>query len=555
LSAAAFNYKLKKTKTGGRMMKISRKIISRGILPDVRTCGMRLIIVAGQIMFFITAVITASLQATDYKASLFGIKSNGTTLNTRSVQKAIDFINENGGGRLVFDVGRYLTGTIYLKSNVTIHLLEGAILVGSPNPFDYDQNHNWTAMIFAIEQENIGISGQGVIDGQGFVVANSLVDLIHKGLVKDALRNDRPRETIRPQNIYFWRCNNVRIEGITLKDPASWNQQYDQCRNVVIKNLIIDSKSYWNNDGVDIVDCDNVEVANLYIDAADDGICLKSHDKNAICQNVYIHNNTVRTSANGIKFGTASWGGFRNIRIIDNVVYDTYRSAITFAAVDGGFVEEVVVDRLKSINTGNVIFLRIGERQAGRKGRMKNIFISNVYAEVPATKPDAGYNYEGPVEHQPRNISPSSIIGMPDALIENVTVKDVEIHHAGGGDPNFARIGVDELDKVPELPDSYPEFSMFRELPAWGFYIRHARNITFENVKLVCGKKDYRRAIVIDDVHGVRFSGLKVKEPGPEKDPVFIHGSTYVKIKKGGQNQKRGTHYIFTLFLFSPPII
>jgi len=92
----------------------------------------------------------------------------------------------------------------------------------------------------------------------------------------------------------------------------------------------------------------------------------------------------VRTSANGIKFGTASLGGFKNVRIINNLVYDTYRSAITMAAVDGGFVEDVVVDGLKSINTGNVIFLRIGERwQPGKKGRMKNILIANVYAEVP----------------------------------------------------------------------------------------------------------------------------------------------------------------------------
>jgi len=466
-------------------------------------------------------------EVKDYKASLFGIKSNGTTLNTRSIQKAIDFIHEKGGGRLVFDVGRYLTGTIYLKSGVTIHLLEGAILVGSPNPFDYDTQRNWTALIFALEQENVGITGEGgVIDGQGFTVANNLVDLIHKGLVEDPLRNDRPREAIRPQNIYFWRCAGVRIEGLTLKDPASWNQQYDQCRNVVIKNLIIDSKSYWNNDGVDIVDCDTVEVANLYIDAADDGICLKSHDKNAVCQNVYIHDNVVRTSANGIKFGTASLGGFKNVRIINNLVYDTYRSAITMAAVDGGFVEDVVVDGLKSINTGNVIFLRIGERwQPGKKGRMKNILIANVYAEVPEKKADAGYNYEGPWEHQPRNISPSSIVGLPGAPVEDITLKNIEIHHPGGGDPNFARVGLDELDKVPELPSNYPEFSMFKELPAWGFYLRHVKNIRLENIRLVAEKKDYRPAIVMDDVEGARIIGLEVKEPGPKKDPLFKKGT------------------------------
>ncbi len=469
-------------------------------------------------------------NAKDYNASMFGVKSNGTTLNTTSIQKGIDYISANGGGRLVFYVGRYLTGTIYLKSNVTIQLEEGAILVGSLNPLDYEQNFNWTALIFALDQKNIGITGKGVIDGQGFQVANNLVGLIHNGVITDPLKYDRPRETIRPQNIYFRGCRNITIKGILLKDPGSWNQQYDQCRNLVVDGISVDSKSYWNNDGIDIVDCDSVSVTNSYFDAADDGICLKSHSRDFICQNVYVHNNTIRTSANGIKFGTASNGGFRNIRITKNLVFDTYRSAITFAAVDGGFVEDVIVDSLTSINTGNVIFLRIGERQAGRKGKMNNISISNVYAEVPATKSDAGYNYEGPVEDLPRNISPSSVVGMPDALIENVTLKNIEIRYPGGGNPNYAKVGLDELDKVPEMASSYPEFSMFKELPAWGFFIRHAKGIKFENVTLSCDKKDYRTAIVLDDVHGATFSSLKITAPGPVKDPVFSRNSTGVVV-------------------------
>lgn len=484
------------------------------------------------ILALILSSIFLSSEAKDYNASMFGVKSNGTTLNTNSIQKGIDYINANGGGRLVFYVGRYLTGTIYLKSNVTIQLEEGAILVGSPNPLDYELNQNWTALIFAFDQENIGITGKGVINGQGFQVANNLVDLIHKGVISDPLRYDRPRETIRPQNIYFKGCSNVTIKGIILKDPGSWNQQYDQCRNVIIDGITVDSKSYWNNDGIDIVDCDSVKVTNSYFDSADDGICLKSHSPDFICQNVYIHNNTVRTSANGIKFGTASYGGFRNIRIINNLVFDTYRSAITFAAVDGGFVEDVSVDSLKSINTGNVIFLRIGERREGKKGLMKNISISNVYAEVPLTKPDAGYNYEGPVEDLPRNVSPSSIVGMPDAMIEDITLKNIEIKYPGGGNPSYAKVGLDELEKVPELAANYPEFSMFKELPAWGFYLRHVKGITFENLILSCEKKDYRTALVMDNVHKVRIAGLKVTEPGVRKEPVFSYRSSDIILNR-----------------------
>ncbi len=158
----------------------------------------------------------------DYKASFFGIESNGIALNTRSIQKAIDHIHENGGGRLVFDVGRFVTGTIYMKSNVTIHLEEGAILLGSLNPFDYDRNRYWTAMIFAYDQENIGITGKGVIDGRGYQVAQNVLSMIHKGIIKDKdLKNDRPNEGLRPQNIYFKGCKNVTIQGIIIKNPAS----------------------------------------------------------------------------------------------------------------------------------------------------------------------------------------------------------------------------------------------------------------------------------------------------------------------------------------------
>jgi len=201
------------------------------------------------------------------------------------------------------------------------------------------------------------------------------------------------------------------------------------------------------------------------------------------------------------------------------------------AAVDGGAIENITVDSLQSLNTGNVIFLRIGERKPGKKGSLKNVRISNVYAEVPATKADAGYQYEGPIEDLPRNISPVSIVGMPDVAIENIVLTNVEIHYPGGGNPNYAKVGLDELEKVPELPAKYPEFSMFKELPAWGFYIRHAKAITFDQVFITCHKADYRTAVVLDDVHGINFKGLKVEEPGKKKKPVFWRNSTDVKFQ------------------------
>lgn len=464
--------------------------------------------------FFVLIVCFQYLQsqAKDYPASLFGIYSDGVTLNTRSIQFAIDYINKQGGGRLVFDVGRFLTGSIHLKSNVTIHLLEGAVLLGTLNPLDYDRK-GLTALILCHNQENVAITGIGVIDGQGRQVARNVVELVHKGLIKDAFRNDRPEVPIRPMLIYFRECKNVLIKNVTMRNAAAWVQTYDQCKNLKIDSITVDSRAFWNNDGIDIVDCDSVLISNSYIDSDDDAICLKSHDSTgAICQNVVVKNCVIRSSANGIKFGTASLGGFKNIKLINIKVFDTYRSAIALEAVDGGFLENVEADSIYVINSGNAIFLRIGaRRQSG--SRLENIRIKNVTAEIAATKPDAGYEYEGPIEDMPRNISPAIIIaGLPNALIKNVSLTNIDIKHPGGGNPEFAKVLLNELDKVPEIPASYPEFSKFVELPAWGAYIRHASQIEFTNVKLSCSKKDYRTAIVLDDVHRSKFMSITVNE-------------------------------------------
>ena len=489
-----------------------------------------------KLIFTLSLVFIAiHMYSKDYDASLFGIESNGITLNTNSIQKAIDYIHEEGGGRLIFHVGKYITGTVYLKSNVTIHLKEGAVLMGSLNPFDYDFREEWTAMIFAINQDSIAITGTGIIDGRGYGVSQKMISLIQKGVIKDdRFSNDRPYARIRPQNIYFKGCNEIKIQGIQINNPASWNQQYDQCRNLLIDGIKVDSKNYWNNDGMDIVDCDSVIIRNCFIDASDDGICLKSHHPHFLCKNILIYNNTIRSSASAIKFGTYTFGGFKDIRIIKNTVYDTYRSAITFQSMDGGGVENVIVDSLKAINTGNIIFLRLGERTKGRIGKMKNISMSNIYAEVPATKPDKGYLYEGPVEHLPRNISPSLIVGLPHVAIENISIKNVEIHYPGGADTNYAKISLEELDNIPELPSNYPEFSMFKELPAWGFYIRHVKGLTFENVRLTCKGKDYRVAVLLDDVHNAKFKGLKITESekvkSKIKNNIFQHNSSDVKM-------------------------
>ncbi len=469
------------------------------------------------LIFLASALIAVSVSAQEkiHQASSFGIKSDGVTLNTRSIQAAIDYIGSHGGGVLEISVGRYLTGSIHLKSNVELRLLEGAVLVGSTNPYDYDMVEGNYGLLLAKGQKNISVKGKGVIDGRGFDCALNFLNQVHLGFLDDTTKYDRV--TKRPKLIYFRECENVVIEGINLRNSAEWTLVTDQCENLTISGILMDSKNYWNNDGLDIVDCRHVLIKDSFIDASDDAICFKSHSAEHLCEDIEVRNCIARSSASGFKFGTVSRGGFKNIRIINNKVYDTHRSAITIQSVDGGEIENILVDNLEAVNTSNAIYLRTGIRwNNGKMGYLRNITLSNIKVEVPLGKADAGYSYEGPIEDLPRNTSPSGIVGIPDIPIENVILKNVEIIYPGGGNKNYAYRGTspEELDSIPEMIDVYPEFSQFKELPSWGLFIRHAKGITLDNVRLVAEAKDYRPAIVADDVQGLEIKNLKTEEPG-----------------------------------------
>lgn len=467
------------------------------------------------------------------KASTFGIRSDGVTMNTNSIQKAIDYIHENGGGTLEFYVGRYLTGPVELKSNVYIHLYEGAILVGSKNPYDYMLSGK-NALVGANFAENIGIIGKGVIEGGGKELVYNIINQVHAGILKDNLNADRPGG--RPRLLRFFKCKNLRIEGITLTTPPGFNQEYLQCEDVVVDRETVMATEFWNNDGINIWDCRRFKLLNSYVNSADDAINLVSDPGDGVCEDVEIRNCIVRSSANGLKFGSNSWGTYRNIKFINCKVYDTFRSAVNFASPDGALIENVVVDSLYATHVGHGIIIRLNKRDNKEKiGIIRGVTIKNSFIEVCAEKPDYGYGYEGPVEDNPRNISPCEIMGIPGRIIEDVTISNVHIVHPGGGDRFYAYRGTspEELDAIPEYEDMYPDFSKFKELPAWGFFIRHARGLKFENVTMTAGKKDYRPSFVLVDVKDSSFKKVKIEEPDSRKKDQYIQYKTEgIKIVK-----------------------
>lgn len=210
-------------------------------------------------IFFIVFALPLSMSAKDYNASLFGIKSDGLTMNTRSIQRGIDYISENGGGQLVFHVGRYLTGSVRLKSNVTIKLEEGAVLVGSSSIYDYNSAGTIKAIISADGVQNIGISGKGVIEGMGALLLKNMSRLAAKGYLQDSL-------TVKPALLGFNNCTTVNIDSVNLLDAAGNVQVFTKCNNFSIATVTVKSKTSLDEAGIVFTDSKNIKLINNYID-------------------------------------------------------------------------------------------------------------------------------------------------------------------------------------------------------------------------------------------------------------------------------------------------
>ena len=224
--------------------------------------------------FVLLSLCTLTLSAKDYKASVFGVKSDGITLNSRSIQKAVDFISENGGGSLVFYVGRYLTGSIHLKSNVTIRLEEGAVLVGVPSAYDYSGVNGTKALICADSLENIGIGGKGVIEGQGAAVLEQINAQIKKGYLKETVAQ------ASPMLIAMNQCSNINIEQVNLMNACGDVQSYSACKNLNISKLAIQSTAVAGSKGVVLSGCDGVKLADLFFDTSGAELTIAGKSKN-----------------------------------------------------------------------------------------------------------------------------------------------------------------------------------------------------------------------------------------------------------------------------------
>jgi polygalacturonase len=439
----------------------------------------------------------------------YGAVEGGEALCTEAIRKAIDVCADAGGGRVVVPAGTFLTGTVFMKSNMDLHLEKDAVLLGSPWMHDYPpqkpttrRRYDWhlrTSLIFAQGARGISVTGEGTLNGN----SKSENDFIEKG----------GRSKYRPVLIWFDECTNVTVRDVTFTSSGFWTQAYTKCRNVHVDGITVKDSTFRNNDGCNIIDCENAVVENCDIDALDDGICLKAYTPQG-CKNVVIRNNRVRSLCNGIKAGTDSSGGFQNILIENNEVYQTGISGIALEIVDGGLMRNVVVRNIQMDVVGTPIFIKLGDRNRPvyidgvetktSIGAIRDVHISGIRATVDKVEK---HNEQ---ERQIHNYRPyaSSITGIPGHYVERIYIDDVDIEILGGLD---VRTAEDAKRQVPENSSKYPENRMFGTLPAYGFYIRHAKGVEVTNVRVAVRQQDGRPAFVLDDVHNSVFRDIQTQ--------------------------------------------
>jgi polygalacturonase len=417
----------------------------------------------------------------------FGARVDVSEPQHAAIQAAIDTCAEAGGGTVLVPAGRYVTGTLQLRSAVTLHLDNGSRLVGSKHLEDYPevaagftdavgQRRN-RCLLYANGCTSIAVTGQGVIDGSGAAFARDLQD--------------------RPFMLRFIDCTGVQLNGVSLVDSPGWVCHLLGCENVLLHGLTIRSHVNSNNDGIDLDSCRRVRVAQCDVDTGDDAICLKA-TRATPCENITITGCVLRSDWAALKLGTESVGDFRNIVISDIVIRDTHGGGLKLISMDGSRVENVMVDNLVMDNVSGPIFIRLGARlrkyhadQPNRPvGVLRRVSIRRVVGRVW----EKGERLYGVHERRAGII----VTGIPGHPVEDLSFEDVQLTFPGGGtEADAAR------HDVPEQAMEYPEFPVFHPIPAWGFYLRHARGVRLRDIRLRTESPDARPALATTDVEGL----------------------------------------------------
>lgn len=455
-----------------------------------------------------------------YNVKNYGAAGDGKKLDSKAINSAIDAAAKAGGGMVYLPAGDYLSGSIHLKSNISLYLEQGATIIATSEENngeydaeeatvnttfqDYGHSHFHNSLIWGEDIHDVSILGPGKIWGIG--------------LLKDYKKGSK----LANKAICLYKCRNVTIRDISILTGGWFGILATGVDNLTIDNI----KEDTNRDGMDIDCCKNVRISNCYVNSPyDDGICLKStfalgYAKNT--ENVTITNCQVSGYDEGtlldgtfkrtenpqyklhptgrIKLGTESNGGFKNIAI-SNCVFD-YCRGLALETVDGAQLEDIEINNITMRDVVNdPIFLRLGARMRGPAGtpigELRRVSISNVTV----------YNAD---PHYTCTIS-----GLPGHPVKDIWLNNIRMVYKGGVQ-NF-----DDIKAVPENENKYPEPGMFGQAPAYGFFIRHAEGIKITDTEMSLITTDSRPAFRADDVKGLVLRYVKAQKSDYKKIAVL----------------------------------
>jgi hypothetical protein len=454
-----------------------------------------------------------------YDVRQYGAAGDGQADDTRAIQSAIDAAGQTGG-LVELPPGTYVTGTVFLRSNVTVRVAAGATWRGLADPSAYPDIDPvipsrmditpWKAFLYAVDAENVTLCGEGTI---------------HPGGEAACFQDGKGNSPNRPYGIHMVRCRRVTVRDLHLTNSAFWMQRYYGCVGLRLSGLTVYNHSNLNNDGVDIDGCRDVTVSDCRIDASDDALCFKSEGEQ-IVENVTVTNCVLSSFASALKLGTGSIGGFRRMSISNLAIRRSVSEEMTHGMgcwnglmgidlgnVDGGTLENVFISNVVMDGPETPIFMKLGERHRSEEhwpgapaftpGVTRNVRIDNVIA-----------HNAGPIA--------SAIVGYPGHRIENVSLSRIT---QVAGRPSDAQADFD----VNIYADLYPMNRIFNQhLPAYGLYVRHAAGLALDDVSVHPADGEKRSAgYVFEDVAGLTLRNVRAADLGGD-GPVVLRECTDV---------------------------
>jgi polygalacturonase len=380
----------------------------------------------------------------------YGANPDGKTLSTTAIQKTIDECAKAGGGKVIIPSGKYLTRPIFLKSNIHVEILPGAVILADTVISEYPSiwgryggiEANVYASLFTGKNlENVSITGRGTLDGQGEVWWKA--HEINKAMRKKAGLTEReppnpngsPLKWARPRMINLYNCKNVLLRDLTIVDSPSWTIHPVYCENVTIENIsIIQPYESPNTDGINPESCNNVRIFNCFVDCGDDCITIKSgynedgRRVNIPCENIVISNCTFKHGRSAIGIGSETSGGVRNVTISNCVFKDTYRGLrIKTTRGRGNVVENIRASNIIMENVGTGISLDM-------------FYQSGPETPLPVDETTPFFKNIRYSHITGKNIKlAGEFLGLPEAPMEGVTLTDVNLQAETGIVVKFAK--------------------------------------------------------------------------------------------------------------------